>query len=90
MAIEDGYVIAACLKKYLADPASAFARYEDIRRERTAAVVRKSIENRKEAFNPMLANRDAVAVSVAQAWQQERLRERLDWLYAYDATAVQI
>jgi salicylate hydroxylase len=90
MAIEDGYVIAACLKKYFADPASAFARYENIRRERTAAVVRKSHENRKEAFNPVLADKDAVAVSVAQAWRQERLRERMDWLYAYDATAVQV
>jgi 2-polyprenyl-6-methoxyphenol hydroxylase-like FAD-dependent oxidoreductase len=90
MAIEDGYVIAACLKKYFADSATAFARYEHIRRERTAAVVRKSHEFRKQAFNPALANKDAVAVSVAQEWQQALARERLDWLYAYDATALQI
>jgi salicylate hydroxylase len=90
MAIEDGYVIAACLKKYFADPATAFARYEDIRRERTAAVVRKSHEFRKQAFNPALGDKDTVAVSVAQQWQQALARERLDWLYTYDATAVQI
>ena len=41
MAIEDGYIVAACLAKYFDDPATAFARYEDIRRERTATVVRK-------------------------------------------------
>jgi salicylate hydroxylase len=90
MAIEDGYIIAACLKKYFTDPASAFARYEDIRRERTAAVVQKAHENRKSAFSPALADKAAVAREVAREWQQERVRERMEWLYAYDATAVAI
>ena len=69
---------------------AAFARYEEIRRERTAAVVRKSHENRRQAFSPELAEPGKVAVSVAREWQQVRVRERLDWLYAYDATAVEI
>ena len=56
MAIEDGYIVAACLAKYFDDPAAAFARYEDIRRERTATVVRKSHENRRSAFSPALAD----------------------------------
>jgi salicylate hydroxylase len=90
MAIEDGYVIAACLEKYLDDPAAAFARYEDIRKERTAAVVRTAHANREQVFSPALADKAAIAVSVAREWQQIRLRERLDWLYAYDATAVAI
>ena len=41
MAIEDAYVVAACLAQYREEPATAFARYEDIRKERTSAVVRK-------------------------------------------------
>jgi salicylate hydroxylase len=90
MAIEDGYVIAACLEKYFADPAMALARYEDIRKERSAAVVRASHENRKQVFSPALADKDAIAVSVAREWQQVRLRERFDWLYAHDATAAEI
>lgn len=90
MAIEDGYVIAACVKKYFADPVAALARYEVIRKERTAAVVMKSHETRKQIFSPALADKDAVAVSVAQEWQQVHVRERLDWLSTYDATAIQI
>jgi salicylate hydroxylase len=90
MAIEDGYVVAACLEKYFADPATAFSRYEQIRRDRTAMVVRKSHENRKQAFSPALANQDEVADSVARDWQQVRRRERLDWLYAYDATLADV
>ncbi len=90
MSIEDGYIVAACLAKYFDDPATAFARYEEIRRERTASVVKKSHENRRSAFSPALANDNAVATEVAREWQQERVRERMEWLYAYDATAVAV
>jgi salicylate hydroxylase len=90
MAIEDAYVIAACLKTYLDDPAAAGARYETIRKERTSAVVRKSHESRKQAFNPALADQDEAVVTVAEEWQQSLARERLDWLYTYDATALEI
>jgi salicylate hydroxylase len=90
MSIEDGYIVAACLEKYFGDPATALARYEAIRRERTAAVVRKSHENRRSAFSPALADTNAVGVEVAREWQQERVRERMEWLYTYDATQVAV
>jgi salicylate hydroxylase len=90
MALEDGYVVAACLQRYFADPAKAFGRYEELRKERSAAVVRAAHENRKQVFSPKLADKDAIAVSVAREWQQVRLRERFEWLYAYDATAAAI
>jgi salicylate hydroxylase len=59
-------------------------------KERTAAVVRKAAENRRSVFKHKLAERDTLAQSVAQEWQQERVRERLEWLYTYDATAVEV
>jgi len=90
MSIEDGYVLAACLDKYFEAPSTAFARYEDIRRDRTATVVRKASENRESVFAPNLANKELVAEEVAKEWRQVRLRERMDWLYNYDATAIAI
>jgi salicylate hydroxylase len=90
MAIEDAYVVAACIEKYFGDPARAFARYEDIRRDRTANVVRKAQENRAMAFAPRLAEKDAVAEAVAMDWMKVRVRERLDWLYNYDVTSIPI
>jgi salicylate hydroxylase len=90
MAIEDAYIVAACLAKLGDDPEAAFARYEEIRKERTAAVVRKAHENRRHAFSPALADQQEVAVAVARDWQQARVRERLDWLYQYDATAIAV
>jgi salicylate hydroxylase len=90
MSIEDGYVVAACLDKYFGEPEAAFARYEDIRKDRTSMVVRKASENKKSAFEPRLADKDLIAVEVAREWQQVRLRERMDWLYSYDATAIAI
>ncbi|AMN39230.1 FAD-dependent monooxygenase [Rhodoplanes sp. Z2-YC6860] len=90
MAIEDGYIVAECIAKYFDNPEAAFAHYESERRERTAAVVRKSHENRRSAFSPALGDPNAVAVEVAREWQQERVRERMEWLYAYDATAVAV
>ncbi len=90
MSIEDGYVVAACLDKYFGDPGVAFARYEEIRRERTSMVVRKASENKASAFAPALADKDRIAEEVAREWRQVRLRERMDWLYNYDATAIAI
>ena len=66
MSIEDGYVVAACLDKYFGEPGAAFARYEDIRRERTSMVVRKASENKASAFAPNSADKDRIADEVAR------------------------
>ncbi len=89
MAIEDGYVLAACIANYANDHAAAFARYEQERKARTAAVVKRAAENRRVAFKHKLAERDTVALAVAEEWQRDLLRERMDWLYTYDATSIE-
>jgi hypothetical protein len=53
-------------------------------------VVRKASENKASAFAPSLLDKDRIAEEVAREWQQVRLRERMEWLYNYDATAVAI
>jgi salicylate hydroxylase len=90
MALEDAYVLAGCLKKYAGDHATALARYENARSERTAAVVRASAETRKRAFNHALADADGVTAYLAREWEQGPVMARYDKVYAYDATSVAI
>ena len=90
MAIEDAVSSARACISTAADPERAFARYEDIRKERTSSVVRRSHDNRRHVFSPDLADSGALAAEVARYWQQEHVKERLDWLYQYDATSIAI
>jgi salicylate hydroxylase len=90
MALEDAYVLAGCLKKYAGDHATALARYENARSERTAAVVRASAETRKRAFNHALADAEGVTAYLAREWEQGPVMARYDKVYAYDATSVAI
>lgn len=85
MAIEDAYVTAAYLKKYFDDPSAALTRYEDIRRERTSAVVRESHANRRQAFQ-------SGAGEAVFLWRRNGAdaRARGAWLYTYATTAIQI
>src|SRR5712675_816828 len=56
MAIEDAYVLARCLERHRDDPATALARYEDARRERTGKTVVGSAQNIERFHNPRLAD----------------------------------
>jgi salicylate hydroxylase len=87
MAIEDAFVLAACIDKHAGDHAAAFAAYEAERRTRTAAVVERSLATRKNAVNPAFATAAGAAAHIEREWRQERVTERYDWIYRYDATA---
>lgn len=88
MAIEDGYVLAACLAAE-ADERAALRAYEDLRRERTARTVRGSAANTQLFHSPMLAGREAAQRFVAENWHPDRIAERYEWLFSHDATRPQ-
>ena len=87
MAIEDGVVLAACLEKQPSIEA-AFARYEALRIERTSKVVNGSAANTTRFHNPILADPEQAADYVAREWQPDKVRQRYDWLFEYDARQV--
>jgi salicylate hydroxylase len=89
MAIEDGYVLARCLKQY-GIGAEALLRYEAVRRERANRAVSGSAENAKRFHNPDLAHAAGAEAYIDREWQEERVKQRYEWLFTYDATAVAI
>lgn len=90
MAIEDGYVLARCLSALPEEPEAALVAYQDARLARTTRVVLGSAENGRRFHNPALAEAESAAAYVEREWQPERVRERYDWLFEYDAMRVAI
>jgi salicylate hydroxylase len=90
MAIEDGMVLARCIAANQADIPAALRRFEQLRVERTAAIVRGSTETAKRFHNPILADHDRAVDYVTREWDTDRIKTRYDWLYEYDARTVEV
>jgi salicylate hydroxylase len=86
MALEDAVVFARCLD--LDDIPAALRRYEAARLHRTAAIVRGSSDNTKRFHNPALGSAEGAAAYIDREFQPEKIRQRYDWLYEYDALTV--
>jgi salicylate hydroxylase len=90
MALEDGIVLARCLAANAGHPHAALARYEALRLERTSRIVLGSAANAARFHNPLLADPVEASRYVDAEWNEQRVRERYEWLFSYDATAVDV
>ncbi len=87
MALEDGLVLGRALEQY-ADIPLALQKYESARRERANRMVRGSSENTKRFHNPLLNDPKEAEKYVDREWTEEKIRDRYEWLFTYDAATV--
>jgi len=87
--MEDGLVLARALEAY-GEPASALARYEAARIERTSRMVRGARANTERFHSRELAQESTAEVYLAREWSNSPIFERYDWLYSYDAATVPV
>ena len=88
MAIEDGYVLARCLAQFGLE--EGLKHYEAARLERTTRTVEGSAANIQRFHNPALADPEEGRRFIEREWASQRISERYDWLFRYDATTVEL
>jgi len=90
MAIEDAFVLTRCLAACGTDYAQAFKRYEAARIPRTTRIVVSSAAAKNRFHDSRLADDVAAQRYIAAEWSRERIEERYDWLFTYNALEVEI
>ena len=90
MAIEDGQILARALDAYRDNVKGAFESYAAARQQRTARVMTSSADIAKGFHNPALGKAPSAQVYAKLEFSEQRVKERFDWIYRYDATRVPI
>ncbi len=89
MAIEDGLILARCLEA-CADPAEALHRYDLARLARTTRCVLGSLDNATRFHHSALTEAAAATAYVDHEWQPDKVAQRYDWAFEYDALTVPV
>ena len=87
-AIEDGFVLARCLARYPVE--EGLRRYETARKDRTRRAVEGSAANIARFHNPVLADPEEGRRFIEREWATQRVADRYEWLFRYDATTVPV
>ena len=87
MALEDTIVLARCLEHF-ESAEKALRRYEDLRRQRTTQIVQQSTEQSKRIHDPVLADPARATAYIEENWAPEKIKQRYDWIFDYDAQRV--
>jgi salicylate hydroxylase len=90
MSLEDGYILARCVEKHADSIPQALKRYEELRLKRTEMVVNGSNANAKRFHNPALADAKGAQAYVSAEWQEEKVKERYDWLFRYNVENIEV
>lgn len=88
--MEDACVLARVLSKTPGDIEGALKRYDSLRIARANRTAAKSLEMLRVFHSPELAKDETAHSYISKSWSPEAVRERYDWLLAYDATSVEI
>lgn len=90
MSIEDGCVLARALDKHRNDLPAGLRAYQATRIERTTRIVLASSANTKRFHNPELADARGAEAYITREWEESRVRDRYEWLFAYEPENVPI
>ena len=88
MAIEDGFVLARALAQYGVE--EGLQHYETARRDRTRRTVEGSAANMHRFHNRALADPVEGKRFIDREWTSQRIADRYEWLFRYDAQTVPI
>lgn len=88
MALEDAIIVARCLDAFPVE--QAVRGFEAARLQRTAAIVRGAADNTKRFHNPALADPAGAEAYIDREFAADKIRQRYDWLYKYDALSAPV